>query len=125
MSTEQKAQAVRQLIQAGSAGREKIVAEKAKSLGVAPVSVWRWLAAFNRDGIDGLRPRERNDKGVSRFFRDNPLVGLFAACKYAAGIKQPGALLAAIREELGSPLPDRKTLKAFLRTHAPSSEDRE
>lgn len=57
----------------------------AREARVSVTTLFRWKSAYSRFGMSGLVEHERNDRGVSRLFRDRPHAALFVLRMRAGG----------------------------------------
>jgi len=98
--------------------RTCVVNGKAKSVGRA--TIWAWAKAYRDDGLMGLAPAIRSDKGQSRFFRRNPKAAQLAASVYLAPFASAQSAYDALERECGllgltpQELPSYSTVRAYL-----------
>jgi hypothetical protein len=77
-------------------------------------TLWKWLAAFDTDGFDGLVRKRRRDSNRSRFFGAYPDAARFVDRTYR---NRPATeILRGLSVYIDSRLPSIFTLRAYIRT---------
>lgn len=98
---------------------------RARQAHVSERQVFRWLKLFERGGYAALADKPRNDRGVSRFFSNRPLVVAFVITRYLDGWHNT-AIHEALRQSWvrlrcgSSSLPHLSTLRQFLKSMIPA-----
>lgn len=92
-------------------------------------TVQHWLAAYRRDGLEGLTPVPRRDRGTSRRIDDRLAEAIETLATSRPQLDGPGLLAELRAADSARPLPSLPTLYRFLRARrldqraAPSRRD--
>lgn len=90
--------------------------------GISKPTLWRWYSRFKDHGYAALADQVRCDKGSSRFFSENPVLGEFVQKKYLAERLSFSAVHDALSRECGKrglDVPDYKTVRIYLKLNIP------
>jgi transposase InsO family protein len=80
-------------------------------------TIWTWYSRFNEKGFPGLADDTRSDKGLSRYFRENPQMAEFAQAKYlveSLSVKRVHESLARECDERKIEAPHYDTVRSYL-----------
>jgi hypothetical protein len=90
---------------------------------ISRATVWAWTKAYRNDGLMGLAPKVRSDKGQSRWFSRHPKAAQIAASVWLAPFASAQSAYDALLRECGTvldltpaELPSYSTVRAYLET---------
>jgi putative transposase len=90
--------------------------------GVSGRTIYRWFDRWEHDQKNGLADLPRADKGTSRYFQDNPVLGEYAIAKYVGANDSARHSIRAIFDMLQRECRERRldppsywTVRAFLK----------
>jgi putative transposase len=89
---------------------------------VSRATLWAWAKAYRQDGLFGLAPAIRSDKGQSRWFARNPRAAQLVAAVYLAPFASAQSAYDSLQRECSllnlqpQELPSYSTVRAYLDT---------